>query len=77
MGGLAGCGLGSYLLVHLQLVARKPFIIGLGFLGLAAALGAFIYVKHKTDAGGRFFMPGRHLAGIHADLTEDRKGNKE
>jgi len=44
-GGLLGCGLGSFLLVHLDLVEPKPFIIGLGFLGLAVALGAFAYVR--------------------------------
>jgi hypothetical protein len=48
VGGLVGCGLGSYLLVYLDLVARKPFIIGLGLLGLAVALGAFIYVQRGT-----------------------------
>jgi len=48
VGGLVGCGLGSYLLVFLNLVARKPFIIGLGLLGLAVALGAFIYVQRRT-----------------------------
>jgi serine/threonine protein kinase len=45
VGGLLGCGLGSYLLVDLGLVARKPFIIGLGIVGLAVALGAFAYVQ--------------------------------
>ncbi|MCC6820054.1 MAG: serine/threonine protein kinase [Verrucomicrobia subdivision 3 bacterium] len=61
VGGLVGCGLGSYLLVYLDLVARKPFIIGLGILGLAVALGAFIYVKHGTRAS-RWFgkQPGRN-----------------
>lgn len=54
VGGLVGCGLGSYLLVKLNLVARTPFIIGLGLLGLVVALGAFIYLKQKTGAGGRF-----------------------
>jgi hypothetical protein len=54
VGGLVGCGLGSYLLVYLNLVARKPFIIGLGLLGLAVALGAFVYVKHGTQAGRWF-----------------------
>ena len=48
VGGLVGCGLGSYLLVDLNLVARKPFIIGLGLLGLGVALGAFIYVQRGT-----------------------------
>jgi serine/threonine protein kinase len=54
VGGLAGCGLGSYLLVYLDLVARKPFIIGLGLLGLLVALGAFLYVKQGTRAGWWF-----------------------
>jgi len=45
VGGLAGCGLGSYLLVHLGLVARQPFIIGLGFAGLFVAIGTFAYVR--------------------------------
>jgi hypothetical protein len=50
-GGLVGCGLGSYLLVDLGLVARRPFIIGLGVFGLALALGAFIYVRSKERLG--------------------------
>ncbi|HEY5911168.1 MAG TPA: serine/threonine-protein kinase, partial [Verrucomicrobiae bacterium] len=45
VGGLAGCGLGSYLLVDLGLVARQPFIVGLGLSGLLVALGAFVYVQ--------------------------------
>jgi hypothetical protein len=44
-GGLLGCGLGSFLLVHLDLVKPKPFIIGLGLVGLTVALGAFAYVR--------------------------------
>ena len=40
-------GLGSYLLVDLGLVNRKPFIIALGLLGLVAALGAFAYVRQR------------------------------
>lgn len=43
VGGLAGCGLASYLLVELGLVARKPFIISLGFFGLLMALGTLAY----------------------------------
>ncbi len=45
VGGLLGCGLGSYLLVDLGLVDRKPFVIGLGMVGLVLALGAFAYVR--------------------------------
>ena len=48
VGGLAGCGLGSFLLVQLNLVARKPFIIGLGLAGLSVALGAFVYVRRAS-----------------------------
>jgi serine/threonine protein kinase len=48
VGGLAGCGLGSYLLVDLGVVARKPFVIGLGFTGLLVALGTFAYVRWRS-----------------------------
>lgn len=54
VGGLGGCGLGSYLLVHLKLVAPKPFIIGLGLVGLSVALGAFACAKFGTRARGNF-----------------------
>jgi hypothetical protein len=47
VGGLVGCGLGSYLLVDLGLVARQPFIIGLGVSGLLVALGTFVYVQRR------------------------------
>ena len=53
VGGLAGCGLGSYLLVDLGLVARKPFIIGLGFAGLIVALGTFLYVRRSSRLSRR------------------------
>jgi serine/threonine protein kinase len=53
VGGLAGCGLGSYLLVDLGIVDRKPFIIGLGFAGLLAALGTFAYVRRRAQAKRR------------------------
>jgi hypothetical protein len=52
-GGLAGCGLGSYLLVDLGLVDRTEFILGLGFAGLAVALGTFVYVRHRSRAEAR------------------------
>jgi hypothetical protein len=50
VGGLAGAGLGCYLLVDLELVERKPFIIGLGFAGLFIALGTFAYVRRRSIA---------------------------
>lgn len=53
VGGLAGCGLGSYLLVDLGLVDRKPFIIGLGFIGLLVALATFAYVQRRSVAKRR------------------------
>lgn len=51
VGGLLGCGLGSYLLVDLGLVARRPFIIALGGCGLLLAVGAFIYVQARHARG--------------------------
>lgn len=53
VGGLAGCGLGCYLLVDLGLVARQPFIIGLGFIGLLTAMGTFVYVRRKSQFNHR------------------------
>ena len=49
VGGLVGCGLGSYLLVELGIVDRKTFIIGLGFAGLLVALGSFAYVQRREQ----------------------------
>jgi serine/threonine protein kinase len=46
-GGLAGCGLGCYLLVQFQLVAQRPFIIGLGFAGLLVALGTYAFMQRR------------------------------
>ncbi len=53
VGGLAGCGLGSYLLVELRIVDRESFIVGLGLAGLLAALGTFAYVRRRAQARGR------------------------
>ncbi|MBU6402424.1 MAG: serine/threonine protein kinase, partial [Verrucomicrobia bacterium] len=53
VGGLAGCGLGSYLLVDLGIVNRKPFIIGLGFAGLTIALGTLAYVRRRAQPARR------------------------
>jgi hypothetical protein len=49
VGGLVGGGLGSYLLVDLGLVARRPFIVGLGLTGLLVALGSFSYVRRRQQ----------------------------
>ncbi len=45
VGGLAGCGLGSYLLVDLGIVAKQPFVIALGLSGLTVALGTFAALR--------------------------------
>jgi hypothetical protein len=50
VGGLAGCGLGSYLLVELGIVNRKVFISGLGFAGLVVALGTFYLARRRARA---------------------------
>jgi hypothetical protein len=53
VGGLVGCGLGSYLLVELGIVNRQSFIIGLGFTGLLTALGTFAYVRRREQGKRR------------------------
>jgi hypothetical protein len=53
VGGLAGCGLGSYLLVELGIVDRTSFVVGLGFAGLVVALGTFAYVRRREQAKRR------------------------
>jgi serine/threonine-protein kinase len=53
VGGLAGCGLGSYLLVELGIVNRQAFIVGLGFAGLLTALGTFAYVRRREQTKRR------------------------
>jgi hypothetical protein len=65
VGGLLGCGLGSYLLVHLGLVARKPFIVGLGLTGLLVALGTFAYVRRRQQLRrvAPFAGPDRGVSG--------------
>lgn len=47
-GGLAGCGLGSYLIIDLVLQERSWFVLSLGGLGLALALGTFFYVHNSA-----------------------------
>jgi hypothetical protein len=59
VGGLVGCGLGSYLLVDLGLVSRKPFIIGLGVTGLVVALATFFYLKRGMRTVHWFGKSGR------------------
>lgn len=48
VGGLMGCGLGSFLLVHLGLVNRKQFVLGLGLLSLCVAVATFVYVRQRA-----------------------------
>jgi hypothetical protein len=52
VGGLAGCGLGSYLVVDLNLVARKPFVIGLGLTGLFVGIGTFAFMQRRQRLDG-------------------------
>lgn len=63
VGGLAGCALGSYLLVDLDLVSRKPFIVGLGLAGLLVALGAFAYVRRRSRPSRGGGHAGRQSGG--------------
>lgn len=44
IGALSGVALGSYLLIDLNLVPRKPFVLCLGAIGLITALSAYRYV---------------------------------
>lgn len=53
VGGLFGCGLGSYLLVELGLVAKTQFVICLGLTGLIVALGAFAFARWKAQVPKR------------------------
>jgi hypothetical protein len=84
VGGLAGCGLGSYLVVDLGLVTRKPFIVGLGFAGLLVALGSFAYVRRRSQSGsstrGRPQAdPARPSPPTHssASHSQSRSGREE
>jgi hypothetical protein len=51
VGGLAGCGLGSYLLVNLGLVNRMQFILDLGLTGLLVALGTYVFMQRRQRLG--------------------------
>jgi serine/threonine protein kinase/type IV secretory pathway VirB2 component (pilin) len=44
VGALSGVALGSYLLIDLNLVPRKPFVLCLGAIGLLTALSAYTYL---------------------------------
>jgi serine/threonine protein kinase len=44
VGALSGVALGAYLLIDLDLVPRKPFILTLGAIGLVTALVAYAYL---------------------------------
>jgi hypothetical protein len=45
LGGLSGVALGSYLLIHLELVPKKPFVFALGAVGVITALAAYLYLR--------------------------------
>ena len=44
VGALSGVTLGSYLLLDLNLVPKKQFILCLGAIGLITALAAYVYL---------------------------------
>ncbi|HTD68709.1 MAG TPA: serine/threonine-protein kinase, partial [Candidatus Limnocylindria bacterium] len=44
VGALSGVALGSYLLIDLNLVPRRPFVLCLGGIGLLTALAVYIYL---------------------------------
>ena len=48
VGALSGVALGSYLLLDLNLVPKKPFLLILGGLGLITALSAYAYLLIAT-----------------------------
>ena len=50
--GLAGIALGSHLLIDLELVAKAPFVLCLGFAGILVALGTYAYLHFRPRAGG-------------------------
>lgn len=50
LGGMGGVALGSYLLIDLNLVPRKAFVLGLGLVGLAIALVAYFYLRFAPRA---------------------------
>jgi len=53
VGGLAGMGFGSYLLIHLDLVAKKPFVVWLGAAGFAIAVFTYAYLRRAARPRGR------------------------
>lgn len=44
MGALGGVALGSHLLLDLNLIPRKPFVLSLGAVGMVVALSAYVYL---------------------------------
>jgi len=65
VGGLAGCGLGSYLLVRLDLVARKTVHHRTGPPGFGGGIGG-VHLREARNEGGRaIYKSGeRKPAGI-------------
>jgi hypothetical protein len=58
IGGLGGVAFGCHLLIDLDLVSKKPFVLTLGLLGLACAVGTYLWLffaprrGQREDAGG-------------------------
>jgi hypothetical protein len=53
VGGLAGLGFGSYLLVDLSLVAKKPFVVWLGTAGFVLAVCTYAYLRRAARPRGQ------------------------
>lgn len=53
VGGLGGIAFGCHLLIALDLVPAKTFVVALGTIALAAALGAYLYVMRTPRAATR------------------------
>jgi serine/threonine protein kinase len=51
--GLGGVAFGCHLLISLDLVPAKPFVLALGAAALAVALGAYLYVMRAPRAASR------------------------
>ena len=53
VGGLAGMGFGSYLLIHLDLVPKKPFVVWLGVAGFVIAICTYAHLRRAARPRGR------------------------
>ena len=58
IGGLGGIAFGCHLLIDLELVPKRPFVLTIGMLGLACAVGTYLWLflaprrGRRKEAGG-------------------------